>query len=39
VTESYLKAGTASSAIITSQAGADAAAAFIAEQEMNIIEL
>jgi Zn-dependent M16 (insulinase) family peptidase len=39
VTETYLKSGSASSAIITSQAGADAAAAYVTEQEMSIIAL
>ena len=39
VTESYLKTGNASSAIITSQTGADDAATFIAERDMTIIEL
>ena len=39
VTDSYLKTGTASSAIITSQVGADDAATFIGEQGLEIIEL
>ena len=39
VTERYLKAGTASAAIITSQTGADEASEFIATRGMNIIEL
>jgi Zn-dependent M16 (insulinase) family peptidase len=39
VTESYLQSGTASSAIITSQAGADSVAAYVAEQGLDLIEL
>ncbi|MCZ6828941.1 MAG: insulinase family protein [Gammaproteobacteria bacterium] len=39
VTDSYLNSDNASSAIITSQVGADDAATFVAEREMTIIEL